>query len=66
MTGGLPPDTPAALVENGTLPGQRVITGTLTSLPGRVEAAGLRGPALLVIGQVAGLAVPGGLICPIE
>jgi siroheme synthase len=53
---GLAADTPAALVENGTLPGQQVIAGTLTSLPPLVERAALQGPALLVVGSVAQLA----------
>jgi uroporphyrin-III C-methyltransferase len=56
---GLSPDCPAALVENGTLPEQRVICGTLTSLPARVVAAGLEGPALLIIGSVAAFARAG-------
>lgn len=56
---GLPADLPAAMVENGTLPEQRVIRGTLTTLPGLVEAATLRGPALLVIGEVAAAAPAG-------
>jgi uroporphyrin-III C-methyltransferase len=51
---GLAASTPAAMVENGTLPGQRVIRGTLADLPGLVEAGRLEGPALLVIGEVVG------------
>lgn len=57
---GLPQGLPAVLVENGTLPQQRLIRGTLATIAGEVERAGLRGPALLIIGEVAGLgfAVP--------
>ncbi len=51
---GLPDQLPAALVENGTLPGQRVIRGTLSSLPGLVAAVDLRGPALVIVGEVVG------------
>lgn len=49
---GLPPDLPAALIENGTRPAQRILRATLATLPAKVEAAALRGPALLVIGEV--------------
>ncbi|MGA9333069.1 MAG: siroheme synthase CysG [Rudaea sp.] len=49
--------TPIALIENGTRPDQRVLVGTLDDvleLAGRFE---LRSPALLIIGEVAALAL---------
>ncbi len=49
---GLPPNWPAAIVENGTLPEQRVIAGTLANLPEKVLQAGLKSPALTFIGEV--------------
>ena len=52
---GRPSDTPAAVVDRGTLPGQRVVEGTLADIGDRVAAAGLAGPALIVIGKVVGL-----------
>jgi uroporphyrin-III C-methyltransferase len=51
---GMPPATPAALVEHGTLPDQRVIEGTVADLAARVAAAGVRAPTLLIVGQVVG------------
>lgn len=54
---GLPGDLPAALIENGTLPGQRTIRAQLTTLAAEVAALGpLRGPALLIMGEVAAFA----------
>ena len=52
---GLAADTPAAAVRWGTLPRQQTVTGTVGSLPGLVEAAGLTAPALIVIGPVVAL-----------
>ncbi|MDR3415378.1 MAG: siroheme synthase CysG [Nevskia sp.] len=52
---GLPPDWPAALVEEGTSPRQRVVVGTLADLPQRVEAAGVQGASLVIVGEVVRL-----------
>lgn len=56
IAGGLPPDTPAAAIASGTLPGQRHVKGTLADLPARVSVEGLASPAIIVVGQVAALA----------
>jgi len=48
--------TPFALVENGSRPGQRVVTGTLAQLPERANGHKVRSPALLILGEVAALA----------
>ncbi|MCE4301618.1 uroporphyrinogen-III C-methyltransferase, partial [Xanthomonas hortorum pv. vitians] len=50
------PATPFALVENGSRPQQRVITGTLASLAATAQQHAVRAPALLILGEVAGLA----------
>jgi siroheme synthase len=52
---GLAPDTKAAVIENGAHADQRVVTATLATLPDRVPAHALSGPALVVIGEVVGL-----------
>jgi uroporphyrin-III C-methyltransferase/precorrin-2 dehydrogenase/sirohydrochlorin ferrochelatase len=52
---GANPETPAAVVENGTRAGQRVITGTLASLPGKTAAAEIKSPALIIVGSVVTL-----------
>ena len=48
--------TPFALIENGTRPEQRVITGTLGELPKLQRRHDVRSPALLILGEVAALA----------
>jgi uroporphyrin-III C-methyltransferase/precorrin-2 dehydrogenase/sirohydrochlorin ferrochelatase len=45
--------TPFALIENGTRPEQRLVTGVLGELPERAQTHAVRSPALLVIGEVA-------------
>jgi uroporphyrin-III C-methyltransferase / precorrin-2 dehydrogenase / sirohydrochlorin ferrochelatase len=52
---GLAPTTRAAVIENGTYDHQRIVAGTLASLPDRVPEHQLSGPALVVIGEVVGL-----------
>lgn len=52
---GLPAHHPAAVVEQGTTRAQRVITGSLETLPRQVAAAGVRAPALLIVGETVRL-----------
>ena len=52
---GLPASTPAAVVQQGTLPSQRVVAGTLADLAELVAAAGLETPCLTVVGEVVTL-----------
>ena len=52
---GLPPSTPAAVIQQGTTANQRVITGTLADLPGRAFEARLEPPTLIVVGDVVKL-----------
>ena len=53
---GRAPDTPFAIVENGSRPEQRVIVGTLAELPELARLHSVRSPALLILGEVAALA----------
>ena len=52
IDGGKPADTPAAMVEAGTLPRQKTVAATLATLPDRALAEGVGFPALLVVGEV--------------
>jgi uroporphyrin-III C-methyltransferase/precorrin-2 dehydrogenase/sirohydrochlorin ferrochelatase len=54
-THGLDPSTPAAVVERATLPEQRVIAGTIGTLPSLVALAQAKPPALLIVGEVVRL-----------
>lgn len=49
------PSTPAAAIQWGTRAEQRVVTSRLDDLPRRVQEAGLKSPAVLVIGAVTAL-----------
>ena len=49
---GKPPETPAAMIQSGTLPSQRTVVATLADLPDRAAGAGIGPPALLVVGEV--------------
>jgi uroporphyrin-III C-methyltransferase/precorrin-2 dehydrogenase/sirohydrochlorin ferrochelatase len=55
LSHGAAPDTPAAVIENGTRAGQRVITGTLENLLQKTSQAAVRSPALIIVGSVVGL-----------
>jgi len=53
LQAGRSPDTPAAAIQWGTLPHQRVISAPLARLPAVAREAGLGAPAVIVIGPVA-------------
>jgi len=52
---GQSPDLPAAVIQQGTAPTQRVVTGTLATLPELAERAELHGPTLIIVGDVVRL-----------
>ena len=52
LAGGRAAATPIALVVRGTLPSQRVVTGTLADIAARWQEAQEAGPMLAIIGEV--------------
>lgn len=52
---GRSPETPVAVIRWGTTPEQATVTGTLADIVARVEAAGLRPPTVVVVGEVVRL-----------
>ena len=52
---GHSPDLPAAVVQQGTTPHQRVVAGTLATLAQLVDEAQLKPPCLTIIGEVVRL-----------
>lgn len=56
ISNGRAPSTPVALIEKGTTNNQRTVVGRLDQLPNLVEEYSVKSPALIIIGEVAGLA----------
>ena len=52
---GMPDSTPIAIVQQGTTPNQRVITGTLATLPAIAEREKPQAPTLIIVGGVVTL-----------
>lgn len=52
---GRPRTTPVAVIQWGTTPRQRTLTGTLGDIQERVAASGLKPPAVIVVGEVVSL-----------
>ncbi len=52
---GRPPDTPVAVIKDGTRPEQRTVVGSLTDIVDKVTEQHLPAPAVVVIGEVVRL-----------
>jgi len=53
---GLPSDTPAAAIENGTTNKQRRCLSSLNNLPADVKTMSIKSPALIIVGKVVNFA----------
>ena len=54
IAGGRPADTPVLVVQHGTTNAQRSLRATLADAPEKIRSEGIRPPAIIVIGAVAG------------
>jgi len=52
---GRSPQTPVAMIQNGTYPGQKTVCGTLADIAQIADAAGIKPPAVTVVGEVVAL-----------
>ncbi|HVJ68630.1 MAG TPA: uroporphyrinogen-III C-methyltransferase, partial [Caulifigura sp.] len=52
IAAGKPVETPAAVVCQATLPGQKSVVGQLDDIAGKVRDAGLHAPSLIIVGDV--------------
>jgi uroporphyrin-III C-methyltransferase len=48
-------DEPVAIIQNGSLPEQKIVTGTISNIVSLAQAADVKSPAIIVIGKVAAL-----------
>ncbi len=55
IASGCTPSTPIAVIQEGTTPRQRVVTGTLATIVNMVENAGLHSPVIIIVGEVVRL-----------
>ena len=53
---GRSPDTPVSVIADGTMPTQRTISSSLEQVEGMVTREGIRPPAIIVVGDVVGVA----------
>ena len=56
LKGGRPAETPVLVVQQGTTSAERTVRTTLADAPRRIREDGVRPPAIVVIGAVAGFA----------
>ncbi|MEM8617755.1 MAG: siroheme synthase CysG [Pseudomonadota bacterium] len=55
IAAGRAASTPVAVIENGTRENEIRVYGTLAELPSMIERGGIKGPALLIIGEVSAI-----------
>ena len=56
MDAGMKPDTPAAVLQEGTVSGQRRVLATVGTLEREAKAQGVKAPAVILVGEVCSLA----------
>lgn len=63
---GRPSETPAAVIQSGTLPQQKVVRGTLADIHEKCKEAGIASPAIIAVGDVTALRMEATLKKPLE
>jgi len=58
ISGGYPPQTPAAVVEKASWPEERIVRGTLADIASRAQAAGIAKTAIIAVGKVLAATPP--------
>lgn len=66
VTGGRDAHTPVAVVVDGTMPTERTVLATLTTLGDEIRAQEVEPPAIIVIGEVVRVAHPHAFPAPVE
>ena len=52
MAGGLAPETPVAVIQQGTVAGQRCLKATLADVAAETRAQEFKSPSIVVVGEV--------------
>jgi len=52
-------ELPVAIIQNGTTPDERMVAGRVSTIQEQVQTEGIGNPAVIVLGEVAGLPVAG-------
>ncbi len=66
MENGKASDTPVLVVANGTTKDQKEVRGTLADIMHKVEEAGLKAPAVIIIGKTAALDMKATILHPLS
>lgn len=66
MEAGKPGSTPAAVLSGGNSPHPAEVRGTLADIGEKTRAANVRPPAVIVVGEVAGLELSAPMAAPLE
>ncbi len=65
LHGGKNPETPAAVISRGTTPRQKTLRSDLKNLAAEVRGADIEAPAVIVIGETAGMDLSGTIEYPL-
>ncbi len=52
ISGGMPPQTPASVIQSATTPDERILVATAATIAGQAVAEGFSSPALVIYGKI--------------